>query len=390
MIIFLLGVLALLAIGCTQRDNPTLPERPLAGTIVQATHQYNGLTGLQDPDRSRHAARRVFAYLPSGYRLDIVGQRYPVLYLLPGYDGEASFEYSYGNENYYMLANIAVIADRLIADGEIKPMIIVLPDASIPYGGAFYGDSELDGPWEDMMARELVDYVDATYLTLVDQADYEDKDFRAIAGHASGGYGAMRLAMDYPDQYNSVSAIDAPLAFSELPQLFGDYLTESNITSSASYFATDTTGMRSQPYKILLLSMAATFSPSGVKDETTKFGKLQIGLPFDYEGNTIDTIWSKWMDNDLYSWLDLPDYQAALSGQHIYFESATSDIGLTGFNAQTEIFQQRLTQLGIAYSSATYSGYEGYDARSRSFLYDRLEYILKFHDQYLRDRFGQF
>jgi S-formylglutathione hydrolase FrmB len=381
-------LLALLAVGCTQRDNPAMPEKPLAGQIFQASHQYDGLTNLADADRARHAARWVSAYLPAGYREDIVGQRYPVLYLLPGYDGEPSFEYRFGNENYYQLANIAEVADRLIAAGEIKPMIIILPDASIPYGGAFYGDSELDGPWEDMMARELVEYVEASYLTLRDQTGFEDKDFRAVAGHASGGYGAVRLAMNYPDQYNSVSAIDAPLAFEDLAGLFDDYLTESSIGSAADFVATDTTGIRSQPYKMLLYSMAATFSPSGVRDETTNFGKLQIGLPFDYQGTQVDTIWSKWLANDLYDWLDLPEYQTALSGQHLYFESSDHDIN--GFNAQTVKFQQKLSQVGISFASDTFSGYDGYDARSRSFLYDRLEYILKFHDQYLRDRFGQF
>lgn len=382
-------LLALLAVGCTQRDNPAMPERPLAGQIFTATHQYNGLLGLDDPDRARHSARKVSAYLPHGYRVDIVGQRYPVLYLLPGYDGEASFEYSFGNENYYQLANIAQVADRLIAAGEIKPMIIIMPDASIPYGGAFFGNSSLDGPWEDMMAEELIDYVEATFLALYDQTGFEDSDYRAISGHASGGYGAMRLAMNYPDQYNSVSAIDAPLNFSALQELFDDFIAESEIGSESDYYANDSSGMRSEPYKLMFLSMAATFSPAP-KDESTAFGKLQISLPFDYQGTTVDAVWAQWLDDDLYAWLDMTDYQAALSDQNIYFETSASGIGINGFNAQTEAFKQRLSELGINYTSATYEGYESYDARSRSFLYDRIEYILKFHDQYLRDRFGQF
>ncbi len=380
---------AILVVGCTQRTNPAIPESPDGGEIAQGVHQYDGLLNLDDPERSAFSGRWVAAYLPKGYRLDIVGPRYPVLYLLPGYDGEPSFYYRFGNEEYYQIANVAEVADRLIASGEIKPMIIILPDASIPYGGSFYANSSLEGPWEDMMAKDLIHYVDTTYLTLAGQFG---KESRAISGNSSGGYGAVRLAMDYPDLFNSVSAIDAPLAFegsgtfSGIQSLFGDYLTESGITSEAGYQATDTTGFRSEPFKMLLYSMAATFSPSVAT--TTKFGKLRISLPFDYQGNLVDTVWSQWLANDVYGWLDQSQYQSALSGQHLYFESSDETLNL--FNQQTLLFEQKLNSIGIPYESATISGYSGYEHRSRSFLYDRIEYILKFHNRYLKDRFGNF
>lgn len=381
---------AILMVGCTQRSNPAIPEAAEGGAIVQGVHQYDGLLNLTDPVRSAFSGRWVAAYLPKGYKFDIVGPRYPVLYLLPGYDGEPSFYYRFGNENYYQIANVAEVADRLIADKEIKPMIIIMPDASTPYGGSFYANSSLEGPWEDMMAQELIHYVDTTYLTLAEQYG---KESRAISGNSSGGYGAVRLAMDYPDLFNSVSAIDAPLAFEGsgtfdgIQALFGDYLTESGVTNETSYEATDTTGFRSEPLKMLLYSMAATFSPSGASG-STKFSMLRIGLPFDYQGNLIDTTWSKWLANDLYGWLDQSQYQSALSGQHLYFESSDETLNL--FNQQTLLFEQKLNSLGISYESAPISGYSGYEHRSRSFLYDRIEYILKFHDRYLRDRFGSF
>jgi S-formylglutathione hydrolase FrmB len=380
---------AIMMVGCSQRSNPAIPETPEGGAVVQGVHQYNGLLLLNDPERSAFSGRWVAAYLPKGYKFDIVGPRFPVLYLLPGYDGEPSFYYRFGNENYYQIANVAEVADRLIASGEIKPVIIIMPDASIPYGGSFYANSSLEGPWEDMMAEELIHYVDTTYLTLGDEYG---KESRAISGNSSGGYGAVRLAMDYPDLFNSVSAIDAPLAFegsgpfTGVQELFGDYLTESGITSEAGYQATDTTGFRNQPFKMLFYSMAATFSPSVAT--TTNFGKLRISLPFDYQGNLVDTVWSKWLANDLYSWLDDSQYQTALSGQHLYFESSDQTLNL--FNQQTLLFEQKLNSLGITYESAMFEGYSGYEHRSRSFLYDRIEHILKFHDRYLRDRFGNF
>jgi hypothetical protein len=199
--------------------------------------------------------------------------------------------------------------------------------------------------------------------------------------------------MQYPDLFNAVSASDAPLAFEGsgdfdgIQELFDDYLNESSITDSASYYNTDTLGFRSDPYKVLMYSMAATYSPAAEKG-VTPFGQLLINLPFDYSGSLIDTVWSDWLANDLYSWLDQTEYQEAMSGQNIYFETSDHDVNL--FNQQTLLFQEKLNSLGISFQSATFDKYEGYDAQSRSFLYDRIEFILKFHDQYLKDRFGNF
>jgi len=245
-----------------------------------------------------------------------------------------------------------------------------------------------------MMANELIAYMDGvefdSYLTLA------DKESRAISGHSSGGYGAFRLAMKYDTLFNSVSAIDAPLAFDGdcatcgIKSLFDPYLNESGIDSDQEFFATDTTGFRSQPYKLLLYSMAASFTPAPINLET-KLGLLRISLPFDYQGETVQPYWDEWLANDLTTWLSGPDaatYQSRLNVQNIHLES--SDHDPNGFNRQTVLFGNRLTQLGINHEAVTFTKYPGYDARSRSFLYDRFEAILKFHDKYLKDRDGNF
>jgi len=369
-IILAVALLVGLTAGCTQRDNPLTPSEPdgSRGLVFDAVHQYNGLMGLTDTVWSVFSARHVAVYTPPGYKTTSLGFRYPVLYLLPGYDGEASFQYDGGNENYFRIASIAKVADRLIASGEIKPMLIVMPDASIWYGGAFYANSELAGRWEDMMALELVDYIEDPDTTVF--RTIGSKEARAIAGHSSGGYGAIRLAMKYPELYNSVSAIDAPLSFdgarssTGIRPHFSSYLTESGISSESDFLNTDSTGMRSQPSKLLLYSMAATYSPT-VKDGTSPFGKMSILLPFDYQGNAIADVWSLWLDNDLYTWLDDGTYFANLQNQNIHLE--WSDHDLMGFNSQTQAFSGKLAAAGVTHSTATFSSYGGYDAQSRSF-----------------------
>ena len=386
--IIALGLLLLLVAGCTRRDNPTIPEAPAVGQVSQGTHQYFGLS----PDSSlwsQFPSRWVAIYTPPGYDFNTTGARFPVLYLLPGYDGEPSFYYRFGNENYYRTSSIAAVADELIASGEIKPMFIVMPDASIYYGGSFFNNNDLAGKWENMMSYELVDYIDAEDQSRI--RSIVSKESRAIGGHSSGGYGAVRIAMKYPDLYNSVSAIDAPLAFEEgdMPQLFQSYLDESDITTEAQFFDTDTTGFRvnKQQYKMLLYSMAASFSPAAY-DNTTLFGRLQIALPFDYQGTVDQTVWNQWLTNDLYSWIDNATYSGNLNGQNLYFES--SDHDQNNFNLQTRAFVEKLHDLNINHQDATFTKYPGADAQSRTFLYDRIAGILKYHNRYLKDQNGNF
>ncbi len=194
--------------------------------------------------------------------------------------------------------------------------------------------------------------------------------------------------------FNSVSATDAPLAFAGdgsfkgLQELFTPYLSENGITTDSAFEAADTLGFRpGHPYKMLIYSLAATYSPTG-KTAQSGLGSLRIELPFNYQGNLVESVWSRWMANDLYTWLDNSTYRDALNGQNIYLESSDHDVNL--FNRQTQLFEQKLTSLGISYTSATFTKYDGYNAQSRSFLYDRLAYILKFHDKYLKDRNGKF
>jgi S-formylglutathione hydrolase FrmB len=383
----------ILSVGCVKRDNPAVPETPPAGQIAWFEHQYDGL-GSGNAIWSQYPSRGVTVYTPPGYDLlNLIGPRYPTLYLLPGFDGEPSFNFRFGNETYYLAASIAKVADRLIASGEIKPLFIVMPDAAIPYGGSFYANSTLAGKWEDMMSVELVYKIDREDGVGVGLRTIAAKESRAIGGHSSGGYGAIRIAMTNDSLFNSVSAIDAPLAFNGsgsfggIKELFNAYLAESGITTDSLYQAADTAGFRADPYKVMFYSMAATYSPAP-KTSTKGLGNLLIALPFDYQGNVVQSVWDKWLANDLYGWLDTTAYQNVLKNQHLYFETSNSDRYF--FNTQTQKFLEKLTTLGISYGSAQFTKYEGSDAQSRTFLYDRLEYILKFHDKHLKDRDGKY
>jgi enterochelin esterase family protein len=131
--------------------------------------------------------RPVVVYLPRGY--DAKGsQRYPVLYVLHGYSGNA----------VSMIAgrawetNVAQWADRLIASGAMPPAIIAIVDGFTRLGGSQYVDSVHNGNYATYTVRDVVAHVDATYRTIPREGG------RAVLGKSSGGFGAMHLAMEHP------------------------------------------------------------------------------------------------------------------------------------------------------------------------------------------------
>src|SRR5262249_25372354 len=97
--------------------------------------------------------------------------------------------------------NIRDVLDKLIASGRVREMIIVMPDGDNKYGGSFYCNSITTGNWEDYLTKDLIEFVDSNYRTIPVPAS------RGIAGHSMGGYGAIRLAMKFPDRFGAVYAL---------------------------------------------------------------------------------------------------------------------------------------------------------------------------------------
>jgi S-formylglutathione hydrolase len=167
-----------------------LAQSGLPGTVVKETVHSRSLEGnlLGDsPDRA------VSVYLPPGYQNN--ASRYLVVYLLNGW-GDTDRTWIEGD-----WANVPKIMDRLISSGKIRDIIVVMPDGSNRYGGSFYTNSVTTGNWEDFVTYDLVVFIDGKYRTLSRPGS------RGIAGHSSGGHGALKLAMKHPDLYGAVYGI---------------------------------------------------------------------------------------------------------------------------------------------------------------------------------------
>jgi S-formylglutathione hydrolase len=137
--------------------------------------------------------RDVTIYLPPSYKSS-ANKRYPVVYMLHGFtDNDEKWM---GLVKHWI--NLPIVIDKALAGGESREVIVVMPNAFTRYFGSMYSNSATTGDWEDFVAQELVQYIDAHYRTLSVAAS------RGLAGHSMGGYGAMRIGMNHPEIFSSL------------------------------------------------------------------------------------------------------------------------------------------------------------------------------------------
>lgn len=139
------------------------------------------------PSKSTNTSRRAFVYTPAGYDKN-TKTKYPVLYLQHGWGED---ETAWSNQGH---ANL--IMDNLIAEGKIKPFIIVMTygmtnDAKPGTIGSF---SYV--PFQTVLVDELIPYVDANFRTIA------NKENRAMAGLSMGGMETHAITLARPDVFS--------------------------------------------------------------------------------------------------------------------------------------------------------------------------------------------
>lgn len=136
--------------------------------------------------KSTDSVRRAFVYTPPCYEQG--KEDYPVLYLQHGWGED---ETAWSNQGH---ANL--IMDNLIAEGKIKPFIIVMT-----YGmtnDAVFGQiHKFDFTrFQTVLVDELVPYVDSHFRTKADKAH------RAMAGLSMGGMETKVITLARPEMFS--------------------------------------------------------------------------------------------------------------------------------------------------------------------------------------------
>jgi enterochelin esterase family protein len=161
--------------------------------------------------------RRMHVYTPPGY--DANTDKYPVFYLLHGGGDEDS--------GWSTIGRAGFILDNLIAAKKAKPMIVVMPNGSLPRPavapGAKLDQAEM-AAIQDRFTNELMKDVIPTV-----EKHFRVKpgaDNRALAGLSMGGGQTTRVLTTHPDQFAYVGIWSAglfggdPAAFDKQNEVF--------------------------------------------------------------------------------------------------------------------------------------------------------------------------
>jgi len=136
---------------------------------------------------STKECRRAFVYTPPTYDKD-QKTKYPVLYLQHGWGEDETAWMTQGHAN--------LIMDNLIAEGKIKPFIVVCTYGmtnNIQFGGL---GSFTAQDFEKVLCDELVPYIDANFRTIA------KKESRAMAGLSMGGMETHTITLRRPEMFN--------------------------------------------------------------------------------------------------------------------------------------------------------------------------------------------
>jgi enterochelin esterase-like enzyme len=127
-------------------------------------------------------SRRMYVWTPPGYISN--GKKLPVLYLIHGAGDN--------DTNWPLQGKAGWILDNLFAEKKIVPMIVVMPDGSIPVE-TFARD----------LGSSIVPYIDANFQT------FTDTRHRAIAGLSMGGFETLETLLNYPSMFSYVSIMSS-------------------------------------------------------------------------------------------------------------------------------------------------------------------------------------
>ncbi|MDR8395779.1 MULTISPECIES: alpha/beta hydrolase [Paraburkholderia] len=227
------------------------------------------------PSVAMHKSLEATVVLPDQYARGKGVDRFPVVYLLHGSGGD----YTDWTSN----SQIGKLADRY-------HVILVMPD-----GGheSWYIDSPVDprSRYETYVGTEVVTYVDAHFRTIAARRG------RAITGLSMGGFGALHIALDRPDEFGAAGSISGavdPRGCEDEPgidQVFGDPARHADFWNNEAIVE----NARSFGAAHIALTIDCGVNDSLVQSNRTLHERLvELGVPHDYAERPGGHTWKYW------------------------------------------------------------------------------------------------
>jgi enterochelin esterase family protein len=177
---------------------PWDPTNVPHGTLHHHIYTTNTVLGLPQNQN------RYYVYTPPGY--DPKAKKpYPVLYLLHGWSDSDS--------GWTAVGRADLILDNLLAEGKIKPMVVVMPlgygDMSFLHSFTVWDEpAAIDhniGLFTQALLTEVLPRVEAEYYVSKDRND------RAITGLSMGGLESLQIGLTHPGQFAWVGGFSSAI-----------------------------------------------------------------------------------------------------------------------------------------------------------------------------------
>jgi enterochelin esterase-like enzyme len=139
---------------------------------------------------------KVYVYVPPYYEQDL-DKKYPVLYLRHGGGGNETSWYNEGAAG--------IIMDNLLAEGKVKPMIIVMTNGNVETGipGGYNNEALQVGA--DELITDVFPVIEKNYRI------YTDQQHRAVAGLSMGGGQSFYIGLRNVDKFDWVGVFSTGL-----------------------------------------------------------------------------------------------------------------------------------------------------------------------------------
>ena len=148
------------------------------------------IDSIQYESKTVGSIRKALVYTPPGFSKS---KKYPVLYLLHGIGGD--------EKEWLKGGTPQIILDNLLAEGKIKPMIVVLPNGRAIKDDSAKGNimapDKVQGfaNFERDLLDDLIPFIEKTYPALT------DRENRAIAGLSMGGGQSLNFGLGNLDKF---------------------------------------------------------------------------------------------------------------------------------------------------------------------------------------------
>lgn len=221
--------------------------------------------------------RRVAVFVPREYE---AAKPLPIVYYLPGYGGSSENFLRGGGGDF------AQLVQKLADDG--MPMLLAVVDCRNRWGGSQYLNSTAQGNYADYLCDEIVPTIEGRF------AVKKERGSRTIAGHSSGGYGALMLAIAKHELFGKIVALspDSEFDFTHRPLVEESVVKRVTPAELESYVAPTGAVQPREGLVELMLGLSAAYAPSGA-DKPGRFEWL-----YDASGKFREEVWQRWLEKD--------------------------------------------------------------------------------------------